>query len=75
MAVKYYCDPCGKEINDSVNRDSWVFEFAQSNGKPPVKVEVEAMVSINGATNSGHICVDCVKKTLLEGLYRKKKIR
>ncbi len=64
--IKYLCDPCGVEISASANRTVWILEFKDSNEKK-VTVKVDAMVTIHGTANGGHICQACVIRTLVDG--------
>lgn len=65
--IRRFCDPCGKEISKSANRSQFKHQF--TNEDLEVNVMVDTMVTINGATNSGDICAECIIKTVSEGVY------
>lgn len=64
--IRRFCDPCGVEIEKSANRDVWNLEIVRSDGVT-VQVRADTMISINGVTNAGEICRDCIVRTVSEG--------
>lgn len=74
--IKYFCDPCGKELKKSANRTAWFLDFNVNNPhRDTVPVKIEALVTISGTTNGGHICEDCVIKVFTDGVVREKTTR
>ncbi len=69
--IKYLCDSCGVEIPMSANRTIWSLDFDAPTGKK-VCIQVDARVTIMGTTNSGHVCQECVVRTLVDGTPTKK---
>ncbi len=69
--IKYLCDACDAEIPTTANRTVWTREFKKSNGTK-VTVKVDALVTVQGTTNGGHICQACVVRTLVDGTPVKK---
>lgn len=70
--IKVFCDGCMKEIPSTANRGKFSTTLGVREG---TKVEVEVMVSINGTANNGHICAECIVKTVNEGGFTKSSIR
>lgn len=65
---RYYCDLCGEEVQRSANRDVWTLVGADPfEPRKQVKVQADVMVTINGTTNHGHICRNCVVKVVQQG--------
>jgi len=68
MTIRRFCDACGTEIQQNyvsdrltaertfVRRDVWTKR---------TKVQVECMVTVNGVTNQGDLCRDCVIDTVV----------
>lgn len=65
--IKRFCDACEKEIPETANRVIFTETFVKNSDKKQVKVGVEVMVSINGTTNGGEICIACVRHTVAKG--------
>lgn len=69
--MKYFCDGCGDEITDenkcaggAVNCDT---RFGgEVIAKSGVRLKVEIMTSLDGATNKGSFCKDCVVNAIVE---------
>jgi len=65
MSVKYFCDLCDSPIrrNFVVNR----YKPSLRRGAKLNKVNLEVIVTINGITNQGEICLDCLKFVIMHG--------
>lgn len=72
--IKYFCDPCGKELDWSFNRSSWLLDFTNPKGER-VPVKIEPLVSINGTSNQGHICADCIIRVFVDGSVKERVTR
>lgn len=61
--IKRICDICKKEIE----RNCVGQRYLPCLGK----VSCEVMVAIEGTWNDGEICLDCLKKVLMQGKEKK----
>lgn len=73
--IKRYCDACNNEIPETSNRMLFTKNFAQPDETTFVKVQVDTMVSINGATNGGEICTPCIQETVAKGTHQRRVAR
>lgn len=73
--IKRFCDACNNEIVETANRMLFTKTFERDGGEKFVKVQVDTMVSINGATNSGEICTACIQETVARGTHQRRLTR
>lgn len=66
--IRRFCDACNKEIHRSANRSRFKHQFLLV-GDRSTDVIVDAMVTINGTTNSGDICAECIITTVSKGVF------
>jgi hypothetical protein len=64
--IRRFCDACNGEIQQTANRSLFHKTFSPETQRS-TKVVVDVMVSINGTTNGGEICVPCIQETIIEG--------
>jgi hypothetical protein len=59
--IKYFCDVCGEET-----KRNYVTERLKPELQQRVKVECEVIVAMNGTTNGGVICEECLRTVLAQ---------
>lgn len=62
MPMKYFCDVCGEETKRNYVTERLKPVFIHKSGK----VVCEVMVAINGTTNGGVICDQCLRYALTQ---------
>jgi hypothetical protein len=62
MPIKYFCDVCGEVTKRNYVSERLKPEFLHDSGK----VVCEVMVAINGTTNGGVLCKECLRYALTQ---------
>lgn len=57
--VKLFCDQCGNQIETNRVSERLVLQHG--------KLKIEVYVAVNNVWNSGHACVTCVQRAVIEG--------
>jgi len=68
MTTRRFCDACGTEIQQNYVSDRLTAErtfVRRDDGTKRTKVRVECMVAVNGGTNGGDLCRECVIDTVM----------
>lgn len=69
--IKFFCDACGKQVEGTANQSIFTLFFPRpgdrSDEPASVKVQVRTKVAIDNAWNGGHICIPCLRQTIVEG--------
>jgi hypothetical protein len=65
--IKYYCDGCGNELEAGEHRRIKKNLWLAPNEDDRNLIGVEVIHSMNGTSNSGHICHWCLLKVLNGG--------
>lgn len=65
--IRRFCDACGTEIQQNYVSERLVAEktFRRGRSPSPLNVKVECMVTVDGTSNKGDLCRDCIIDTVV----------
>lgn len=62
--IRRFCDACGAEVEKNYVMDRLIATKTFRQEAKQVEVKVECIVTIDGTTNKGEMCRDCVIDTV-----------